>query len=272
MSSIEIAQQILQMEPSKTTILIGSSKNVLPLAREDRFKMAELMFIPISQAPVTATFTKKCLNKECGCDGTVFSVEDNVIIEVNGQEVVVKLHSFLSVYRCGNQHDLLGKGVYFEPQLLDTGQKETNFWSGFHKVKSQPVRNQIFFKVESICRKVILYPTDNNSLIVVDYMRDARYLSSVITVPVYPQVGDMLLIQGQLNNEIWYGHAQDVDYLTKTVDVFFYIESPRLTHSNQHVFVRETPGRRARNTVQWESLIGVAEGQWSSHSTWMRTV
>lgn len=269
-SSIEIAKQIFKhTQPLKKALLIGSSKNILPLNEEDRSRMAELMCVPASQTSIAATFTKKLFNNEIGFDGTVFSVGDNVIIILNGQEIVVKLHGFLSAY-LGGKHELLAKGVYYDAQLLETGQIETNFWSGFHKVKSVSNPNSVLFQVDCISRKVILYPTSNNSFTVVDYMRDARYLPSIVTVPVYPQRGDMLLIQGQLNHDIWYGHAQSVDFSRETVDVFFYVQST--CHSNPNVFVREVNGRRARNTVKFDSLLGIAEGNWSSPaSKWIRT-
>lgn len=78
--------------------------------------------------------------------------------------------------------------------------------------------------------------------------------------------GDMLLIQGEGPTDVWYGHVQDVDYLNKTVDVYFFIESYRC----QNVFVRESHGRGARNTVSWRSVIELADGQWSGPGMWTR--
>ena len=51
----------------------------------------------------------------------------------------------------------------------------------------------------------------------------------------------------------------------KTVDVYFFIESHRQC---QNVFVRESRGRGARNTVSWRSVIGLADGQWIGPGMW----
>lgn len=32
----------------------------------------------------------------------------------------------------------------------------------------------------------------------------------------------MILIQGESNGDIWHGHIQSVDFINKTVDVYFY--------------------------------------------------
>lgn len=33
----------------------------------------------------------------------------------------------------------------------------------------------------------------------------------------------MILIQGESNGGIWHGHIQSVDFIYKTVDVYFYV-------------------------------------------------
>ena len=33
----------------------------------------------------------------------------------------------------------------------------------------------------------------------------------------------MILIQGESNGDIWHGHIQSVDFINKTVDVYFYV-------------------------------------------------
>ena len=105
-------------------------------------------------------------------------------------------------------------------------------------------------------RKVLLYDCGNDLMTVVDYMHAWNHFPCVPIVPVHAEKGDMLLIQGESPTDVWYGHVQDVDYLNKTVDVYFFIES----HRCENVFVRESRGRGARNTVSWRSVIGLADG------------
>ena len=35
----------------------------------------------------------------------------------------------------------------------------------------------------------------------------------------------MVLIQGESHEDIWHGHIQNVDFINKTVDVYFYVPS-----------------------------------------------
>lgn len=78
----------------------------------------------------------------------------------------------------------------------------------------------------------------------------------------------MILVQGECCGDIWHGHVQSVDFVNRTVDVSFFIPSWRLTHYN--TYVRESHGRSVRNAVAWDSITGIAEGHWSSISTWVK--
>ena len=80
----------------------------------------------------------------------------------------------------------------------------------------------------------------------------------------------MILVQGESNEDIWHGHIQSVDFINKTVDVYFYIQSLRFPNGN--VYVREIRGRGVRNTVAWGSLISIAEGRWDSAYTWIKAI
>ena len=75
----------------------------------------------------------------------------------------------------------------------------------------------------------------------------------------------MLLIQGEEIHDTWQSYVLSTDGVNKTVDVFFYIESNR-----PNFFVRETQGRHGRNTVPQESVLGIANGNWISHSQWQK--
>ncbi|CAH3132245.1 unnamed protein product [Pocillopora meandrina] len=80
----------------------------------------------------------------------------------------------------------------------------------------------------------------------------------------------MILIQGESNGGIWHGHIQSVDFIYKTVDVYFYVYGKPIRFPNGNVYVREICGRGARNTVARRSMISIAEGHWDSASTWVK--
>ena len=243
--------------------------NVKPIEGDDRNRIAEVLSISPLELPVAAFATKRCFKQDTGFEGTAFACGDNVIVLANGQEAVVQLQGFLSVRSEGASCSLLGHGFCYPLHLRDNGEADRNFWSGFVKVNCQPLANSMVFLVEDICRKVILYPNDHNLLTVVDYMRQVKHFPDTLIVPVFPEVGDMMLVQGETNEDIWHGHIQSVDFISKTVDVYFYVTS--LRYPNGNVYVREIRGRGARNTVAWGSMISIAEGHWDGAS-WIKEI
>ena len=204
-----------------------------------------------------------------GFGGTVFSSGNAVIVQINGDEHVAKIHHFLSL-RVTLNHELtsvkLLVKVSFIVSTTDDELPVRDFWTGFVKVHNREIPNPAFVQVDDILREVILYKSEDDVLTVADFQRKSQRLPFSVIVPVYPVNGDMLLIQGEGINDIWYGHVHNTDYTRKTVDVFFFVESTR----SENVFVREAHGRYARNVVPWESILGVAEGQWETPSCWRR--
>lgn len=232
-------------------------------------KISEALDVPLENVPEAAFVSKKCFMAERGYGGTVFSSEEAIIVNVNGEEFVAKLDCFLSVrvkdeFTCAR---LLGKGFYYPSVTDDMELPVRNFWSGFVKVQNREIPDETaFFQIEDIIRKVILYKSGDDELTVADYQRQSQSLPFSVIVPFYPKNGDMLLIQGEGISDIWYGHVHSTDYTRKTVDVYFFVESSRL----RNVFVRETHGRHARNVVPWDSILGIAEGQWENQSRWRK--
>ena len=168
-------------------------------------------------------------------------------------------------------YSLLGQGVCYPLQFTEDGAPDRNYWSGFVKVNNKPDRNSMLFFVNGISRKVILYPLSNDNLLtVVDYMWHFKYFPYELIVPVYPEIGDMALIQGESNEDIWHGHIHCINQM---VDVYFFVPSTLHTRgTNCVVYVREVQGRArgAKNTVAWQSVIGIAEGHWNNPSQWIK--
>lgn len=53
-----------------------------------------------------------------------------------------------------------------------------------------------------------------------------------------------------------------------SVEVYFFAPS----QINENIFVRETRGRGAKNTVSWNSIIRIAQGYWRNQSSWIQTI
>lgn len=251
--------------------------NIKPIKQELRDMLPKLLDVPITKVPVAAYTCKKCFKADVGFNGTVFAAGDTVIILVDGQETLIKLQGFFSVNSGNELYSLLGQGVSYPLQLTENGVPDTNYWSGFLKVEYKPDQNSILFFVKDICRKVILYPSSNENLLtVVDYMRHFRCFPYELIVPVYPELGDMALIQGESNEDVWHGHILSVDCINQMVDVYFFVPNRpsclRNREANRVVYVREIQGRArgAKNTVAWQSIIGIAEGHWNNPSQWIK--
>lgn len=215
----------------RQAFLIGSATNVRPLQRDYQLKISRMLAVPMDLVSSSALFSKRCFLNNVGYDGTMCCSGDSFLVANNGQETVVKIETLLSV-NCGNDLcKILGKG-YLCPFHQDAdGQISCNYWTGFPKVEKNPSNEVTFFLTENILRKVLLYDYGNDLMTVVDYMRpwNHHFLPVCVPiVPVYPVKGDMLLIQGEDSNDVWYGHVQDIDYINKTVVVYFFIESHRL--------------------------------------------
>ena len=81
-----------------------------------------------------------------------------------------------------------------------------------------------------IQRKVMLYPepdnlTDPSFYVCIDYQRPHFPVSSVI-VPVYPEVGDMILVKGD-DPEPWRALVLSVQQRNNALQVHFYVPHPR---------------------------------------------
>ncbi|KAK3731612.1 hypothetical protein QZH41_015866, partial [Actinostola sp. cb2023] len=247
-SSVETARLVTEKKPDhqpKQALLIGSASNIKPLGDQERGTVAMALSVPEWKVPCGVFVCKKCLKPDIGFNGTVFACGETIIVLVDGKEIVVQLQGFWSVQN-GDSYTLLGYGVCFPYSLLENGLVDTHYWSGFVKVLSKPLPDSIIFNVDNILRKVFLYPYNDTNFTVVDYMRQIG--PSQLTVPVYPEKYDMVLIQGEAIGDVWYGHIQTVDHIEKTIEVYFFVPS----RNSENIYNRETCGRRAKNTVSLE--------------------
>lgn len=267
-SSAEIAHVESQKKPQdRRSFLLGAMSKVKSLPMNEKVKIADALDISVREVPTVGFVSSKAFLRDVGYQGSVVYKGETVIADINGQETVLLINNFFSVRCKQTEHAmLLAFGPSYPPLPAEDGSQARDFWSGFIKVKSEPDSEQLFFPLDCIKRKVILYNCGNGVISVADYQRETRQLPYTIIVPVYIECGDMLSIQGELFHEIWFGHVQSVDHCQRTVDVFFFVESNR--HKN--LFVREMQGRHGRNTVSWDSVIGIASGEWVSRTQWRK--
>ena len=257
-----------EKEPqTRRSFLLGAMSKVKSLSLNERVKIADTLDIFVREVPAVSFLSSKAFLCDVGYQGSVVYKGENVIADINGHETVLLICNFLSIRCEGTERaTLLAVGPSYPPLTAEDGSQASDFWSGFIKVKAEPGSEQLLFPLNRVKRKVILYNCDDGVNSVADYQRQARQLPYTIIVPVYIECGDMLSIQGEHLHDIWFGHVQSIDHCQRTVDVFFFIESSR--HKN--LYVRETQGRHGRNTVSWHSVIGIASGEWISHTQWRK--
>ena len=163
---------------------------------------------------------------------------------LRGTDAVVSVNRFLSV-RCKEQGcQLICEGTVKPFHLDDFGQPVFGTLNGFPKVRLQPGGDKVFLLTDSIRRKVMLYDCGNNVATVVDYTRKLRTVPYELVVPVHPEQGDMLCIQGEEPGDVWHGKVVSISREWNEVDVYFYIEKQH----EPNKFVCETFGRFARNS------------------------
>ena len=75
---------------------------------------------------------------------------------------------------------------------------------------------------------------------------------------MFPQIGDMLLVKGD-NDEIWRAEARSVDHVSQSIKGYFFAKHRNWDVNN--LFQRESQ-RRAMDVIHFNSILGIAEGQW----------
>ena len=184
-NSVKTGKKIAcQDSAPRQAYLIGSATNIRPLQRDIQLKIASVLSVPVDLVSSSALFSKRCLLNDVGYDGTMCCCGDYVLIASNGQEIVVKIETMLSV-NCGSDLcRILGMGYLYSFYRDAVGQIFCNYWTGFSKVQKNPVRDVTFFLAENILRKVLLYDCGNDLMTVVDYMRPWNHFPCVPIVPV----------------------------------------------------------------------------------------
>ena len=168
-------------------LLLGSSKRVLRLTRENHIKIATAVSHPPTEISPVSMITKKCFLMNVGHKGVVVSNKDKSIVTLGCSEAVVCVQQFLSVRSEGGNCLLLSEGNVKPFQHDGNGQIEVNFFIGFPKIEMQHACQMVFFSCKNIARRVVLYDCGNNIGIAVDYMRNLRSLAYERVVPAYPE-------------------------------------------------------------------------------------
>ena len=266
----------MALEPERADIchrgvLVGGLRKHVQLTQEDIRLISECKqgdnstFLEQNHEVSEVAFTFRSMLKPKQCianQGLLYRVGEMAILDVAGVENVAEIISFLSV-KIGNVFEKFVK-VLLHPYVENEDELSLQTDTGYKIISKLTTQQQLLIAFETaILRKVILYPAagDLHYYFVVDYQRK-KLPDFPIIVPFYPRKDDMVLIEGS-DPEPWLAKVVSVDESQKSVHALYYELSS--TGNDNCKFYK--PSRHLRDTVSWNSIIRLADGNWSG-STW----
>lgn len=205
--------------------------------------------------------------------GVLYRSSEYILLELENDQPVMAVDRFLSVLIDG-QYQTFVEG---EILLIKHDEEGNNLQFGstgyviVTSISNTPPQ-KIVFPVTCILRKVIVYPNPCNpqESVVNDFQRKTLPLSvHDVLIPFYPKEEDMVLINGT-DPEPWLGKVVTVDTSHHITKVLYYIKSgEREDHSGMmlNLYKQERNPRNAYDRVFWNSIIGLAPGEWNG-ATW----
>lgn len=200
-----------------------------------------------------------------GPQGMLYRKEDVVMLDDGRHEFPAKVDRFLCTAIDGKYQKFLQAEKY-AMLLGDDGEQMIDPHSGYKLINTaSPV--QIITMVTAISRKVMLYPfnmpNSPGAMIVIDYNRKSVPDEVFdIIVPFYPELQDMILIRGE-DPDPWLAKVVGIQDRAQTVRVLYYEKDP--TRPGQDLFLPNNT-RLAYDYVPWNSIIGLALGQWQGNA------
>lgn len=196
-------------------ILVGSCKKmkVTELSQAEIEDIAYCCTVPSIQVSRLAIVTMKAFLPKLGHNGLVIKSDEAVIgIDPGEDDKVVIINKFLSVLANDQYYSLVKAQVC--NYVMEDGEVQTNYWSGFPLVQKPTA--DIYLKLEEIKRKVMLYPNhDGENFVVLDYFRSSSLHYTPI-VPCFPELGDVVQILGEEEEEMWFGEVKSINERNKT--------------------------------------------------------
>jgi hypothetical protein len=158
------------------------------------------------------------------------------LLSVNNEHVPVAIGD---VYRaCKDQNNKLLRHSLSDSLIVE--HQQTNFC----------------VHVRDLARKVMLYPY-HPGYAIIDPDRTLK-LPNII-VPVFPQVGDMVLVKGSNDDDVWRAEIRTLIPNQQVFKGHFFIK-----HQHWQVnglWCRESL-RRTMETIHFKSILGLVKGQW----------
>lgn len=240
------------MPDNSTPILVGG-KHYQSLEHTDLLHAHELTRVQhnlsTEQSSITtgAIFVRSVFFAKHGYKGTLYRIGESCLVEDDNGEHVVLIEKIFT-FKITDTYNIFLKGIQYSPVGMHT-------YSDSAIVKI--TRNNIIFLDSQVKRKVMLYPNEDNTFIVIDYQRPHIPLSlQDVAIPQYPEAGDLVTVSGD-SGDTWFALIHSVNPSTKTCQVYFYIAD----ESNHNLYKRE---HHRLDTLHWDSILDIKTG-----ATWL---
>lgn len=237
-------------------VLIGKGE-IHILSREEKIKITECIGNDVRHLDVFMVESYRSAYvpmQGIAGEGTIYQPGDNIIAEHNNSEVVIKiLHIYL----------VHGQDRYISLLMGDSYKvkKDQSNNDLRHPLSDTPIvepfETNACLYVRSLKRKIMLYPLEEGLFAVIDPSRTHIPLPQVL-VPVFPQIGDMVLVKGD-GEDLWRAEIRTIDSDLKVACGYFFIKHRLWNHNS--LWVRESQ-RRAMDRIMYQSIIGIVAGQW----------
>ncbi|XP_020896396.1 uncharacterized protein LOC110235289 [Exaiptasia diaphana] len=194
-------------------------------------------------------------------------VGENAMFSLDGNQEKVgrinRIHSITVKDVNEREHVVL----YLEAQLYQQAINDSGLQKYYQGTESKCLHLSASIKmINSACllRKVILYPAqDSHEYILIDF--EAPKLPThkqFVAVPFYPERNDMVVVQGE-NDEEWLGRIISVQKDEKKVGVHFFKEHPRWVGSKK--YIKESS---IAHYVDWDCITKKVNGSWLTNGLW----
>ena len=238
-------------------VLIGKGDTRL-ITREEELNITACLFnnFTIRGTPQMATRYKSAFlplhNVSCG--GTVYKTGNEVSVLQGDDEVIVKIVHF---YQLCVEEQYISIAIGDRYKTSEDGDGSILRHPFNDGVIVQPFETNFCLLLRDISRKVMLYPYHPGQFTVIDYARPAMPLPHIL-VPVFPQIGDMVLVKGD-DDELWRAEVRAVNHELKSARGYFFVK--HRNWNDNHQWVRESSAR-TMDTILYKSIVGLVQGHW----------
>jgi len=188
-------------------------------------------------------------------EGTLYQLGDHIIVKHSNEELVIKiLHIYLVNGENWYVHLIMGDSY----KVKKDGANNELRHSFSDTCIVEPFETNACVHLKNVQRKIMLYPVQEGLFAVIDPSRTHIPLPCVL-VPVFPQVGDMVLVKGDDDDQHWRAEIRTVDSNLKVACGYFFIKHRLWQHNS--LWVRESQGR-TMDKIMFKSIIGIAAGHW----------